>query len=55
VDPHRSDADPDLTSHSDADPDYDFIHADPNADPVLRMQIRIRLFTLMWIQIQILQ
>ncbi len=47
---HHFDADPDLTSHSDAKPD-----ADPDADSVMRMRIRIRLFTLMRIQIQFLQ
>ncbi len=51
MDPHHvdayQDADPDLTYHSDADPD-------PNYDFFYLMLIWIRLFTLMWIRIQIL-
>ncbi len=51
MDPHHLDADPDAdtdsTFHSDADPD-----ADPDSD--FFMRIRIRIFTLMRIRIQIL-
>jgi hypothetical protein len=57
VDPHHFDADPDLTYHPDADRDS-VIYADPVPNFYLmrmRIQIRIRLFTLMriWILIQI--
>ncbi len=41
----RCDADPDSTYHPDADPDSDFY--------LMQIWIRIRLFTLMWIRIQI--
>jgi hypothetical protein len=48
VEPHHvdanTDADPDSTYHPDADPGSDFY----------LMLIRIRIFTLMWIRIQIL-
>jgi hypothetical protein len=47
VDPHHVDADPDSTYHPDADPD-----ADLDSDFLL-MRIRIPLFTLMRILIQI--
>jgi hypothetical protein len=49
VDPHHYDADPDLTYHPDADPD-----ADPVSDfYLMRIRVRIRLFTLMRIRIWI--
>jgi hypothetical protein len=52
VDPHHVDADPDAVPdsayHLDADPDSDFYLMRT------RMRIWIRLFTLMWIRIQIL-
>jgi hypothetical protein len=46
-DPHHLDGVSDSTYHSDADPDSDFY--------LMRMRIRIRLFTMMpiWIRIQI--
>jgi hypothetical protein len=46
VDLYHFDADPDSSYHPDADPDSDFY--------LMRMRIRIRLFTLMRIRIQIL-